>query len=536
MLQTLGWALLSILAGTTSLVLALSIMGFVERRRRPRATSLEGRLEPTVFLFADDRLVDASGPARALLSRLGGTSDCQKLAGWIGAHFGDMPSLQEELSREGKAELLGNVGLGSARLRLRAERLSNGVLRIEIVDPQAESSGIVVDALSQNAMESELDILRRAVDGAPLMVWQQDTEGRITWANRMYLEEVESRAAGESLWPMPRLIEVDWPAGIELTAPRRAELDGKGDKRFFECYARPHERGMMVFAMPADAEVRAEQSLREFVQTLTKTFAGLPIGLAIFDRERHLQLFNPALIDLTSLPTGFLTGRPTLYGFLDRLREARMVPEPKDYRSWRRQIANLESAAATGLHVDIWSLPNGQTYRVTGRPHPDGAVAFLFEDISAEMARTREYREELSLSALLLDSLEEAVALFGPDGKLLLSNRAYAEMWGEPSATLAQALRIWRIRNGETPAYAKLREHLEAATQGMSATSVGQGRSGLIMDRSGELLNWQVRPIHGTRVMVRFSTDLPAPGQRSDSGAARTGTDDASGDPRRIAG
>lgn len=507
MLQTLGWALLSICAGTASLVLALAIMGRYGRQQRPEPSSLQGRLEPTVFLFSGERLIDASVPARALLSRLGGTGDWQKLAGWIGTHFGDPAALQTGLDREGRGELLGGTGLGSARLRLRAERMANDLLRISIVDPESESSGIVVDALSQNAMETELEVLRRAVDGAPLMVWQQDCDGRITWANRMYLEEVEAHAGEESLWPMPRLIDVTWPTGAEMGAPRRAELYDGEQQRFFECYARPHEGGLMVFAMPADAEVRAEQSLREFVQTLTKTFAGLPIGLAIFDRERHLQLFNPALIDLTTLPTGFLTGRPTLYGFLDRLREARMVPEPKDYRSWRRQIASLESAAATGLHVDIWSLPNGKTYRVTGRPHPDGAVAFLFEDISAEMARTREYREELSLSALMLDSLDEAVALFGPDGKLLLSNRAYAEMWGEPSSTLAQALRVWRVRNGETPAYAKLREHLESGTLGTSTMASPQGRSGLIMDRSGKLICWQVRPVPGTRMMVRFRPD-----------------------------
>jgi len=51
---------------------------------------------------------------------------------------------------------------------------------------------------------------------------------------------------------------------------------------------------------------------RNFVQTLTKTFAQLSIGLAIFNRERQLVLFNPALIDLTALPADFLTGRPHL--------------------------------------------------------------------------------------------------------------------------------------------------------------------------------------------------------------------------------
>jgi hypothetical protein len=58
--------------------------------------------------------------------------------------------------------------------------------------------------------------------------------------------------------------------------------------------------------------VRAQQAQKNFVQTLTKTFATLAIGLAIFDRNRQLMLFNPALIDLPALPADFLSARPNL--------------------------------------------------------------------------------------------------------------------------------------------------------------------------------------------------------------------------------
>jgi hypothetical protein len=45
----------------------------------------------------------------------------------------------------------------------------------------------------------------------------------------------------------------------------------------------------------------------------------------------------------------------------------------------------LEEEAASGLFEETWSLPGGQTYRVIGRPHPNGALAFMFEDISGLM-------------------------------------------------------------------------------------------------------------------------------------------------------
>ena len=174
--------------------------------------------------------------------------------------------------------------------------------------------------------------------------------------------------------------------------------------------------------------MRAEQSQREFLQTLTKTLADLPAGLAIFDRERQLQLFNPALLDLTGLAAGFPATRLSLYSVLDQLRELRMIPEPRDYRSWRRQISTLETAAAAGHHVETWSLPGGRTYRVTGRPHPGGAIAFLFEDITSEITLTRKFRAELTLGAQVMDALDQALIVFNAVGQVVLTNKAYENM------------------------------------------------------------------------------------------------------------
>ncbi|TMV38357.1 diguanylate cyclase, partial [Thioclava sp. BHET1] len=152
--------------------------------------------------------------------------------------------------------------------------------------------------------------------------------------------------------------------------------------------------GRLLFALPADGAVQAETSLRSFIQTLSQTFAHLKVGLAIFDRRRQLVLFNPALSELTGLEPEFLSSRPTLFSVLDAMRERRMIPEPRDYKLWRREMMELEAAAATGQYLDLWSLPGGQTYRVTGQPHPDGAVAFIIEDISEEMSVTRTLRAE----------------------------------------------------------------------------------------------------------------------------------------------
>ena len=235
---------------------------------------------------------------------------------------------------------------------------------------------------------------------------------------------------------------------------------------WYDCVARPGvvPGAAIHFATPAAAAVRAERTLEQFVQTLTKTFAHLPVGLAVFDSRRGLSLFNPALTDLTTLPVDFLSSRPTLPTFIDALREARRMPEPRDYRSWRDRITALEAASAEGTYLETWSLPTGQTWRVSGRPHPDGAIALVFEDITAEIAVTRRFRSELKMGQSVVDAMEEAIAVFAPDGVLTLANEAYARLWdSDPRQTLGDmtitdASRGWMARCMPSPLWGELRD------------------------------------------------------------------------------
>ena len=437
-----------------SALLALMFLSMILSRRA--GPGLQGAthpvLEQTVFLFDDEDLVDASAPARTLLGAAPmATSDWGRLCAFAAPRFDDFATVMTQLAERGRIEMTSRPEPGrQAPLRLIAEEV-NGLARITLIDPEAEGRGVLVDGLSQRALEDELDMLRQTLDRSPTLVWREDADGVLTWANRAYVLRSGALAVSDEglVWPLPRLFDLDENA--KLGAPRRMLLkDGDDRSMWFECHSFAVENGSLHFALPADAAVRAEKALRDFVQTMTRTFADLPIGLAIFDRQRQLQVFNPALLDLTQLGSEFLSARPTLYAFLDRLREARMMPEPKDYRSWRLKMTELEQAAASGFHSETWMLPSGQTYRVTGRPHPDGAVAFLFEDISSEVSLTRRFRGELEQAQEVLDLMGEAVAIFQPSGELSTTNSAYDRLWGgagEPGlgrTSILEAARLWQ--------------------------------------------------------------------------------------------
>ncbi|WP_236021137.1 PAS-domain containing protein [Sedimentimonas flavescens] len=493
-------ALVIVVTSVGAAFLALFGLSVLTPRRPAGLAPSEGYLEPVVFLFDEHRLVDATAPARALLDGAAtGQSEWARLSAFLAPRFDDFTQSLAQLAQRGRIELTGRDGEDA--LRLTAEDV-NGLARITLADPAAEGCGVTVDGLSLRAQGLELDQLRQTFDHAPCPIWREDAGGAVIWANRAYAQQAGVLDA--LTWPLPRLFE---KPGSPVSNPAR--LRSIIDGHWFDCHSHALGREALHFALPADATVRAETSLREFVQTLTKTFADLPIGLAIFDRQRQLQMFNPALLDLTHLTPQFLSARPTLYAFLDRLREARMMPEPRDYASWRQQMSALEQASAAGYHTETWSLPNGQTYRVTGRPHPDGAVAFLFEDITSEIGLTRRFRAELEMGQEALDLMPDALAVFLPSGELVLSNTAYGALWGvEPETTLGiltlqDSLSQWR-------AQCEI-EGLSTALRNRTAQGGrGEAVEGLVQMHGGQSLRWRVAPMSGGATLVSFTPAMVA--------------------------
>ena len=94
------------------------------------------------------------------------------------------------IAEHGKAELLGTGGTGSARQRLLAEEMPGNALRITLIHPEG-AQGIVVDALSQQAMEDELSLLRKVVESAPMMMMRRNQQGELVWVNSAYLRAAD---------------------------------------------------------------------------------------------------------------------------------------------------------------------------------------------------------------------------------------------------------------------------------------------------------------------------------------------------------
>ena len=508
-----------VLVGTSVLtVLAvLMLLTAFGRQGRPRRGAPVGGGDPA-FLFDGRRLIDANARGRAILQALT-DSDSDGLSALLAFLGVDFPGIEGRLSAldEGQGLSMPSQKPGSS-LELTAER-RDGSLRVTLVDTLSDEAAVTLDRLSYRAMTDELTLMRGLIDAAPLMLWQENPSGQVTWANRAYMQRLADDSTLLS-WPLPAL----FPAA-DSTVTQRVSLvdDTNADAAaWFDINRVATDAGHLVYALPADEAHQAERTKRDFVQTLTKTFATLPIGLAVFDRTRRLQVFNPALTDLTGLETEFLLSRPGIEGFLNRMRDKHVLPEPRDYRSWARRLLDIETDAPLGEFEETWALPSGQNFRVSTNPHPDGALAFLIEDITSETHMNRNVRAQMDTSQSVLNQIDAAIAVFAPNGQLMLTNTAFSQLWtleGEDSinaVTLPEALENWQEAGDDPQLWARVGA-LSRPVQGEDPRVTGT-----MTLADGEVLTVDARRTSTGALMIAFSQDAKkktAPEQDSRTGS-----------------
>ena len=169
--------------------------------------------------------------------------------------------------------------------------------------------------------------------------------------------------------------------------------------------------------------------MKSFVATMTETFAHLQVALMVFDADRRLSLFNPAVTAIFGIPPQDLALRPGLREFLDQLRTRRMVPEQRDFILWRKALIGRLGTIGEAPVVEDWTLDDGQVLRMRASPHAGDAVALVFEDITGAVQIERKYVAEIELGQSILDQVADGVAIIGLSGEVVFVNQAFQRLW-----------------------------------------------------------------------------------------------------------
>lgn len=304
--------------------------------------------------------------------------------------------------------------------------------------------------LAHQRLAAGNDSLRGLLDALDMPVWLRDGEGGLAWVNHAYAAAVEAAspaiAVGEGREFLGTAARGQVAHG-HLSSPVVAQnlstvIDG--DRRVFavtDFAGRDGSAGLACDVSEIES-VRAqyERTVSSHADTLDK----LNTAVAIFDASQKLLFFNQAFQKLWELDHGFLDSRPDHTLLLDRLRTEGRLAEQPEWRGWKENL--LEAYRSVEPQEHLWHLPDGRTLRVVANPQPDGGVTWVFENLTEKINLESRYNTVLRVQGVTLDNLAEGVAVFGSDGRVRLSNPAFAALWGIPGELARPGTHISAIR------------------------------------------------------------------------------------------
>ncbi|MBA4793598.1 MAG: PAS-domain containing protein [Phenylobacterium sp.] len=264
--------------------------------------------------------------------------------------------------------------------------------------------------------------------------WIASADGSPVWVNAAWLAAVDA-------------VSLDDAASRDLTFDKAADelaseaanlaqvrettrwLTVGGRRRAFHITARPLEGGGVgVWAEDVTETEEMREALKRHVAAHDETLNHIADAVAIFGPSKKMIFHNTAFAELWGLEPAWLAEQPSHGELLDRLRQRRRLPETADYGRWKAaELGRYEALDASP--DDLWSLPDGRTLRVVRQPHPMGGVLLLFSDITDELKLKAQYNALIQVQQATLDKLNDAVAVFGSDGRLRLHNEAFERFW-----------------------------------------------------------------------------------------------------------
>ena len=289
---------------------------------------------------------------------------------------------------------------------------------------------------------------------------------------------------------------------VPVDAKRFAVLAGHRRALNFTLAPLPNG-GVVGSAVDVTASSEAETRLRQHLDAHADTLDRLATAVAIFGPDRKLTFYNRAYVRLWGLPEAWLDAHPGEGEILDRLRELRRLPEQPDFRAWKQD--RLKLFERLDQHPEeLWHLPGGKTLRVVTQPHPFGGLIFLYEDVSDQLRLESSYNTLIKVQKATLDTLQEGVAVFGPDGKLKLYNAAFARIWRLEPAELAGEPHLRRIADACATRFGRDRVW-EVVISTVTAAAPERRREWGEAERSdGAIISLSIAPLPDGATLVTF--------------------------------
>lgn len=182
--------------------------------------------------------------------------------------------------------------------------------------------------------------------------------------------------------------------------------------------------------------VRAEDEARRRAQMLDTILAAVPHGICVYTADHRVMMFNPTY-------TQVMAGAPLSVG--DRM--ADIVRRRAESGEFGLGEAGTIYDEQMGFDITLPQMrrrrrPNGTVIDIRTAPLPDGGHMSVVTDITPLAAAEAEVTRRAEEMAAMLASIRHGILLWGPDGRLIVTNAVTPELLGLPPDMLTPGTRL----------------------------------------------------------------------------------------------
>ncbi len=377
--------------------------------------------------------------------------------------------------QKGNRTLLAKGALASSRI---AGPKAVTIWFFDATETSAEIARLTADV---SHLSADFATISGLLEAAPFPMWHRGPDLRLMRVNSAYVRAVEAESAQEVV---QRGLELsDNAQGLSpVQAAAEAMQSGQavwrivpatltGERRTIRIVDVPlGDAGVAGYAIDVEDVERARAAFRRFAEAQRDTLDRLSAAVAQFAPDHGLVFCNRPFQQLFSLKPEWVAERPDFDRLLDRMREARRVPEMRDFPAWKAERRQWFTRA-DGAIEESWVLPGGAHLRCVAQPLPDGGLLTIFED-RTEQAQLAIARDTLlRVRRATLDNLFEAIGVFEASGRLTTWNRRFVDVWDFEEDFLSGHPRVDALVEAIAPKLAAperarlMRELVRSATQ-----------------------------------------------------------------------
>ncbi len=288
-------------------------------------------------------------------------------------------------------------------------------------------------------------LTKQAIDMLPCPVWFSSRSGQLLWANQCYLSIVGEETLDDALTKNSDLLNrsIEVRAAIAKQCMESREIRQEAVKMVLNGKRRQmqlievagqnqanEQEAALLLGVAFDISDFSDLSHRldNLKRSQAITLNALSSAVVIFSSDQRLEFYNQAVMDIFKLDYKWLETRPTHSELLNRLRDARQLPEKKDFNAWKTKVLD-DYKNLVEPKVSLLYLPDDKVLRIAASPYLDGGLIFVMDDVTDKIALERSYNTSLAVQRETLNNLQEGVALIASNGEIELYNLNFAEMW-----------------------------------------------------------------------------------------------------------